>query len=49
MKQFSAICLGNSNLNGGSITEIDKDKTMLTRVYKVTLTDNARFGLGIKL
>jgi len=33
------ICLGNPKLNGGSIIEIDKAKTTLTRVCEVTLTD----------
>jgi len=49
MKQLSLICLGNSKLTGGSITEIVEAKATLTRVRKITLTDSALFGVGIKL
>jgi len=38
------ICLGNPKLNGGVIIEIDKAKTMLTRVCEVTLTGSAPLG-----
>jgi hypothetical protein len=40
-KQLSAICLGKSKLNGGSIIDIDKAKTTLTRVCEITLTGSA--------
>jgi len=41
---LSVICLGDTKLNGGSITEIDKAKTRITQVCKVTVTGSAPLG-----
>jgi len=38
------ICLGNPKLTGGSIIEIAKAKTTLTRVCEVTSTGSAPLG-----
>jgi len=35
------ICLGDPKLNGGTIIEIDKAKTTITRACKVTLIGSA--------
>jgi hypothetical protein len=43
-KQLAVICLVNPKVNGGSIIEIDKTKTTLTRVCEVTLTGSAPLG-----
>jgi len=37
-------CLENPKLTGGSITEFDEAKTMLTRVWEVSLTGSAPLG-----
>jgi len=38
------ICLGNTKLNFGSIIEIEKAKTPLTGVCKVSFTGSAPLG-----
>jgi hypothetical protein len=38
------IFLGNPKLTGGSITEIDENKTTVTRVWEITLAGGATLG-----